>query len=116
MAYYDTFQQIWFMYLLAAIGLYYVVVKLSKYWISEERKNYFRMVSAVILFTPASHSIYGTKALAPAFIVMFGELFTSGVKAAMTGLVPLLLGLFIGALALAAQAFIRVKRAQKVES
>lgn len=116
MAYYDTFQEVWVVYLAAAIGLYFVVSKLSKYWVSEERKGYFRMVSAVVLFTPATHSIYGTKALAPAFIVMFGELLTNGPKAAMAGLIPLLIALLVGAIALAIQAYIRVKQSEKVQS
>jgi len=116
MAYYETFLEVWVVYLAAAIGVYFCVSKISKYWTSEERKDYFRMVSAVILFTPASHSLLGSKALAPAFIVMFGELLTNGPKAAMTGLIPLLVALLIGAVLLAIQAFIRVKQSEKVQN
>ena len=116
MAYYETFQEVWIVYLAASIGLYFVVSKISKYWVNEERKGYFRMVSAVILFTPATHSIYGTKALAPAFIVMFGELLTNGPKAAMAGLIPLLFALLVGAIALATQAYIRVRRLEKARA
>ncbi len=113
MAYQETYQYTWIVYLLASIGMYYVVVKLSKYWLNEDRKNYFRMISAVILFTPASHSADGISAIAPAYIVMFGELLQNGVKAAMSGLVPLLFATLIGALALGIEAYIASKKAAK---
>lgn len=113
MAYQETYQYAWIFYLLASVGMYYVVVKFSKYWQNEDRKNYFRMVSAVILFTPASHNVDGVSAIAPAYIVMFGELLQNGVKAAMAGLVPLLFALLLGAIALGIQAFYKSKKAAK---
>lgn len=110
MAYYETFQYAWVGYLIAALGVYWSVWKISKYWQNNDLKNYFRMISAVILFTPASHAELGTDALAPAFIVTLGELLTNGVQAAMQGLIPLLVGLLVGAVALALQVYINVKR------
>lgn len=111
MAYQETYQYTWVVYLLASLGMYYVTVKLSKYWLSEDRKNYFRMVSAVVLFTPANHGIDGVISIAPAYIVMFGELLQNGVKAAMSGLIPLLFALLIGALALGIQAYFKSRKA-----
>lgn len=113
MAYYETFQYAWVGYLLAAIMVYWSVWKISKYWENGDVKNYFRMVSAVVLFTPASHTELGTDALAPAFIVTLGELLTHGIQAAMKGLIPLLIGLLVGAIALALQVYINVKRLEK---
>ncbi|MAA70869.1 MAG: hypothetical protein CL679_03965 [Bermanella sp.] len=115
MAYYETYLGAWVAYLLAAVGMYYVVVKLSKYWLNEDVKNYVRMISAVILFVPASHTLDGLSVIAPAYIVMFGELFTNGVTAALQGLIPLLLALLLGAIALAIQAFIRSMLAKRVK-
>jgi len=112
MAYYDTYQWAWVAYLLAAVGMYYVVIKFTKYWVNLDVKNYARMISAVILFTPASHSLDGISAIAPAYIVLLGELLTNGVVASLQGLIPLLLALLIGAIALAIQAFINSKIAQ----
>lgn len=106
MAYYETYQWAWIAYLLAGVGMYYVVVKFTKYWRNQDIKNYLRMISAVILFTPAFHSLDGIEAVAPAYIVMLGELFTNGVTASLQGGVPLLLALLVGAIALALQALI----------
>jgi len=111
MAYYLTYQYTWIAYLAAAVGMYYCVVKFTKYWKSVDLRNYSRMVSAVILFTPASHTIEGTFSLAPAFIVSLGELLTNGSQAAMQGVVPLMLALFLGALILTVQAFWSSKKA-----
>ena len=116
MAYYETYQWSWVAYLLAAVGMYYVVVKFTKYWRNLDVKNYTRMVSAVILFTPATHLIDGTNALAPAFIVMFGELLTNGVKAMFQGLIPLLIALLAGAVALTLQAFYQASKIKKAKS
>lgn len=113
MAYQETYQYAWVVYLLASLGMYYVVVKFSKYWKSEDRKHYFRMICAVILFTPASHGVNGISAIAPAYIVMFGELLQNGVKAAMSGLVPLLFAMLLGAVALGVQAYLKSKKAAK---
>ncbi|NVK38080.1 MAG: hypothetical protein HWE18_09165 [Gammaproteobacteria bacterium] len=112
MAYYDTYQWAWVAYFLAAVGMYYVVIKFTKYWVNLDVKNYARMISAVILFTPASHSLDGISAIAPAYIVLLGELLTNGVVASLQGLIPLLLALLIGAIALAIQASINSKIAQ----
>lgn len=112
MAYYDTYQWAWVAYLLAAVGMYFVVVKFTKYWINLDVKNYVRMISAVVLFTPASHTLDGIPAIAPAYIVLLGELLTNGVVAALQGLIPLLLALLLGAIALAVQAIINSKIAQ----
>ncbi|WP_283787130.1 hypothetical protein QNI23_010935 [Bermanella sp. WJH001] len=106
MAYIETYQWAWVVYLLAAVGMYYVVVKFTKYWRNQDVKNYMRMISAVILFTPASHTLDGLNALAPAYIVMLGELLTNGVIAALQGVIPILLALLLGAIALATQALI----------
>lgn len=106
MAYVETYQWAWVVYLLAAVGMYYVVVKFTKYWRNQDLKNYLRMISAVVLFTPASHTLDGLDSLAPAYIVMLGELFTNGVLAALDGVIPLLLALLLGAIALAIQALI----------
>ncbi len=111
MAYYLTYQYTWMFYLAAAVGMYYCVVKFTKYWKSFDLRNYTRMVSAVILFTPASHTVDGNFTLAPAFIVSLGELLTNGTKAAMQGVVPLMLALFVGALILTVQAFWTSKKA-----
>lgn len=116
MAYQEAYQNAWMVYLLASLGMYFVVVKLSKYWLSHDKKEYFRMVSAVILFTPASHDVDGVSAIAPAFIVMLGELLQNGVKASMAGLVPLLSALLLGAILLAVQAYLKAKKASKVAS
>ncbi len=109
MAYYDTYQWAWLVYLTAALGMYFVVVKFTKYWISEDLRNYTRLFGAAILFTPVSHTMDGHTVLAPAFIVTFGELLTHGIKAAMAGLLPLLAVLFLGAITLTAQAFYKAK-------
>ncbi|MGR6872973.1 hypothetical protein ACU6U9_11835 [Pseudomonas sp. HK3] len=106
MAYIETYLWAWVTYLLAAVGMYYVVVKFTKYWRNQDVKNYLRMVSAVVLFTPAYHTLDGLDALAPAYIVMFGELFTNGTLAALQGVIPILLALLLGAVALAIQALI----------
>jgi hypothetical protein len=106
MAYYETYQWAWVVYLLAAVGMYYVVVKFTKYWRNEDVKNYLRMISAVVLFTPAYHTLDGIQALSPAYIVLFGELLTNGAAASLQGVIPLLLALLLGAVALAVQAFI----------
>lgn len=113
MAYYETYMIAWLVYLLAAIGVYFVAVKLSKYWVKTETKNYFRLFAAVVLFTPATHVVEGYKSIAPAFIVMFGELLTYGVKASLKGLVPLLFAMFLGAVILAADAYIKTLKAKK---
>jgi hypothetical protein len=105
MAYYLTYQYTWVLYLAAALGMYFCVVKFTKYWKSDDLRSYSRMMSAVILFTPATHSMDGNFSLAPAFIVSFGELLTNGAKAAMQGFVPLMLALFLGAFILTVQAF-----------
>ena len=105
MAYYQTYQYTWLFYLAAALGFYFCVIKFTKYWKSIDLRNYTRMVAAVILFTPASHTVDGNFTLAPAFIVSLGELLTHGSKAAMQGVVPLMLALFLGALILTVQAF-----------
>ncbi len=105
MAYYLTYQYTWMFYLAAALGFYFCVVKLTKYWQGDDLRNYTRMVAAVMLFTPASHTVDANFTLAPAFIVSFGELLTNGTKAAMQGVVPLMLALFVGALILTVQAF-----------
>lgn len=111
MAYQETYQYAWMVYLLASIGMYFVVFKLSKYWKSEDRRDYFRMISAVILFTPASHGIEGVSSIAPAYIMVFGELLQNGVKAAVSGLIPMLCALLLGAFALGIQAYIKAKKA-----
>jgi hypothetical protein len=113
MAYQETYQYAWIAYLLAALGMYFVVVKFSKYWKSENAKDYFKMISAVILFTPASHTVIEGSAIAPAYIVVFGELLQNGLKSAMSGIVPLLFGFLLGAVALAIQAYIKSKMAAK---
>ena len=113
MAYQEVYQYTWVVYLLASVGMYYVVVKWSKYWINENKKNYFRMISAVVLFTPASHGLFHVSAIAPAYIVLFGELFQHGIKASMQGLVPLLGALLLGAVALGIQAYIKTKQVIK---
>lgn len=116
MAYYDTYLLTWVAYLVAALGMYYVVVKFTKYWRNDDLKNYLRMISAVVLFTPAGHSIDGLSALAPAFIVFFGELLTSGIKGAFQGLLPILFALLIGAIALTIQALFKASSAKKAKS
>jgi Ni/Fe-hydrogenase subunit HybB-like protein len=113
MAYQETYQYAWLAYLLASVGMYYVVVKMSKYWKSENLKSYWKMISAVILFTPAVHVAEGITVLAPAYIVALGELFQNGPKAAMLGLVPLLFALLLGSVLLAIQAFVKSKKASK---
>lgn len=109
MAYYETYLWTWIAYLLAAVGMYFVVTKFTKYWRSMNAKNYIRMISAVILFTPATHDLDGASAIAPAYIVMFGELLTNGLQSALQGLIPLLFGLLIGAIVLALQALMSTK-------
>lgn len=116
MAYYETYVWAWLAYLLAATGLYFVVVKLTKYWIKVDAKNYTRLAAAAILFTPASHVMDGHRTLAPAFIVTLGELLVHGLKAAMQGLVPLLFALFLGAMALSVEAYIRAVRARNADT
>ncbi len=111
MAYYLTYQYTWIAYLLAALGMYYCVVKFTKYWVHLDLRSYARLFSAVILFTPASQTVDGSSSIAPAFIIALGELLTHGVKASMQGLVPILFALFVGALLLAIQAFIKANRA-----
>lgn len=113
MAYQETYQYAWIVYLLSSLGMYFVVYKISKYWKNEDRRDYFRMISAVILFTPASHGIDGLSSIAPAYIILFGELLQNGVKQAMSGLIPLLIALLLGALALGGQAYYKSKKAQK---
>jgi hypothetical protein len=113
MAYQETYQYAWIAYLVAAVGMYFVVVKFSKYWKNENAKNYFKMISAVILFTPASHNVLEGSTIAPAYIVVFGELLQNGLKAAMSGIVPLLLGLLLGTVILAVQAYVNSKMAAK---
>jgi hypothetical protein len=113
MAYQETYQYAWIVYLLASVGMYYVVVKLCKYWKNEDQKNYFKMSCAVILFTPAGHAVDGISVIAPAYIVTLGELLQNGPNAAMSGLMPLLLALLLGAVLLAIQAFIKSKKASK---
>jgi hypothetical protein len=93
--------------------MYYVVVKVSKYWKSEGLKSYLKMISAVILFTPAVHTLEGITVLAPAYIVALGELFQNGPKASMSGLVPLLFALLLGSVLLATQAYVKSKKASK---
>ena len=44
---------------------------------------------------------------------MFGELLQNGVKAAMSGLIPLLFAMLIGALALGLQAYFKSRKAAK---
>jgi len=116
MAYYETYQWSWIVYLLAAVGMYYVVFKFTKFWRNLDVKNYTRMISAVILFTPASHAMDGIDSIAPAFIVMFGELLTNGVKAMFQGLVPILIASLIGAVLLTIQAFFQARKLQKAKS
>ena len=111
MAYYETYLYSWALYLLAATGMYYVAVKYSKYWVNRDLANFSRMVSAVILFTPATHTMDGNSALAPAFIISAGELLTHGPKAAMLGVVPLMAALFVGALILTIQALWKSRKA-----
>ncbi len=110
MAYYDIYQWAWLVYLIAALGMYVVAVKFTKYWISENLRNYTRLFSATILFTPVSHTMDANTVLAPAFIVTFGDLLTYDLKAAMTGLLPLLAVLFLGTIVLTAQALYKSKR------
>jgi len=112
MAYYETYIWAWLIYLVAASALYFVTVKFTKYWIKVDAKNYTRLAAAVILFTPASHVMDGHRALAPAFIVTFGELLVNGLKASMQGLVPLLFALFLGAVALSVEAYVRTVRSR----
>jgi len=107
MAYYETYLYAWCFYLLACVGFYWCVAKLSQYWQNEDVKYYLRMFTAVVLFTPALHEMDGIEALAPAFIVFFGELLTYGFEEALQGLIPLLLALFFGSLMLMLQAFIK---------
>jgi len=113
MAYYETYQWAWVVYLLAAVGMYYVVVKFTKYFRNQDLKSYLRMISAVILFTPANHALDGIEAISPAFIVLFGELLTNGAAASIQGLIPLLLALLLGAIALAVQALINSMLAKR---
>jgi uncharacterized membrane protein len=113
MAYQETYQYAWITYLVAAVGMYFVVVNFSKYWKNENAKNYFKMISAVILFTPASHTVLEGSTIAPAYIVVFGELLQNGLKAAMSGIVPLLLGLLLGTVILPVQAYVNSKMAAK---
>ena len=107
MAYYETYQWAWLLYLGASVGFYFSIYKMSKIWKSQTVRDYIRMVCAVVLFTPASHSIDGVTALAPAFIVTFAELLTDGFQAALQGLVPLLFALMLGAVLLAVKAFMQ---------
>ncbi|GAA6134499.1 hypothetical protein NBRC116188_12880 [Oceaniserpentilla sp. 4NH20-0058] len=116
MAYYDTYLLTWVAYLVAALGMYYVVVKFTKYWRNEDLKNYLRMIGAVVLFTPASHAIDGIPSIAPAFIVLLGELLTSGTKAAFQGLLPILFALLLGAIALTIQALFKASSAKQAKS
>jgi len=109
MAYYETYQWAWLVYLIAALGMYFVVVKFTKYWTGEYVRNYLRLFSAVILFTPAIHTADENTILAPAFIVAFGEFLTADMKAAMAGVLPLLLALFLGLVILAIRAFLKRK-------
>ena len=112
MAYYETYQYAWLFYLAAAVGMYYVAVKFTKYWANRDIVNFIRMISAVILFTPAVHTMDENSALAPAFIISAGELLTNGPKAAMLGVVPLMGALFIGALLLTIQALWSSRKAR----
>ena len=112
MAYYETYQYAWIFYLVAALGMYYVAVKFTKYWSNKDVVNFIRMVSAVILFTPAFHTMDGNTALAPAFIISAGELLTNGPKAAMLGVVPLMGALFVGAFILTIQALWSARKAR----
>ncbi|MGK0445234.1 MAG: hypothetical protein ACJA1U_002174 [Bermanella sp.] len=116
MAYYETYLLAWITYLIAAVGMYYVVVKFTKYWRNEDVKNYLRMISAAILFVPASHTLDGLDAIAPAYIVMFGELFTNGIAASLHGLIPLLFALLVGAVLLAIQALIKSMLAKQASN
>ena len=113
MAYYETYLYAGLVYLVAALGMYYVVVKFTKYWANRDVVNFLRMVAAVILFTPAFHTMDGNTAMAPAFIISAGELLTNGPKAAMMGVVPLMGALFVGALLLTIQALWNSRKSAK---
>ena len=116
MAYYETYLWTWIAYLVASLGMYYVVIKTTKYWRSFDLKSYFRMICAVILFPPASHSIDGASAIAPAYIVFFGEFLTNGFKASLQGLLPLLGVLLLGAVLLTIEAWFRASRIRKAKT
>lgn len=116
MAYYETYLWTWMAYLLASVGMYFVVVKFTKYWRNVDVKQYVRMVSAVVLFTPAIHTLEGAQSIAPAFIVTFGELLTNGPKASLQGLLPLLFALLVGAILLAIQALFRARSLKKARA
>lgn len=97
MAYFEYYQAAWGIYLIGAFALLLVWFRLTKNMQAGDRKQYIRLIPAVLLLTPAVND----QALAPAFIVTLGELFTHGVQAAMMGIVPLLVALLLGAIILA---------------
>lgn len=105
MAYFEYYQAAWAVYLISAIALLFVWFRLTTNMQPGDRKQYVRLIAAVLLFTPAVND----QALAPAFIVTFGELFTSGVQAAMMGIVPLLVALLVGAIGLALYSLFKPK-------
>ncbi|EAT11945.1 hypothetical protein HF888_11205 [Bermanella marisrubri] len=107
MAYYETYLYAWIVYLAACVGFYWCVLKVSKYWENTDVRDYLRMFTAVILFTPASHEMDGIQAIAPAFMVFVAELLTYGFQESLQGLLPLLLALFLGATALAIHAYFK---------
>lgn len=113
MAYYETYQWAWILYLAASVGFYFSIYKMSKIWKNQTVRDYIRMVCAVVLFTPAYHTVDGITALAPAFIITFAELLTQGLQAALQGIVPLLYALLLGAVLLSVKAFLQSMKAKR---
>jgi membrane protein implicated in regulation of membrane protease activity len=105
MAYFEYYQMAWAVYLIAAVLLMFVWFRLTKNMQAGDRQQYVRLIPAVLLFTPAVND----QALAPAFIVTLGELLTNGVQSAMMGIVPLLVTLLLGAIALAIYSLFKPK-------
>ena len=97
MAYFEYYQTAWIVYLVSAVALLFVWFRLTKNMQPGDRKQYTRLIPAILLFTPAVNQ----QALAPAFIVTVAELLTDGVRSAMMGIVPLLVALLLGAIGLA---------------
>lgn len=105
MAYFEYYQAAWAVYLVSAVALLFVWFRLTAVMQPGDRRQYVRLIPAVLLFTPAVNE----QALAPAFIVALGELLTNGVQAAMMGIVPLLVALLLGAILLALIALFKPK-------
>lgn len=102
----ESYALVWFLYLLFAGLAYAAWWGVTHYLQKPNLRMYLRLIPATFLFVPASN---GGENYAPAFMVAFGELLTNGLVAAMAGIIPILVALTLGVLALTLYAFWKAK-------